>query len=214
MTTRAKKLILTVLLVVGLELITSADAFGSGAHEMGNKSVLLGVKEKNDQCRMFHLECTYQVLISKLIPVADLFIYSSDSKIYNFESIDYCEANCSLDPFENYNLSWPTKTHVSYNIKIKPGLIGASDLVFIRNSTNKEIARWSIIINQPKRIVDRIFDVWIWVFGTLISLLMGVLIDRESLLKIIRMPKAVIIGFCCQYLFMPLVIKISKNIRD
>lgn len=211
MTTRAKKLILTVLLVVGLELITSADAFGSGAHEMGNKSILLGVKEKNDQCRMFYLECTYQVLISKLIPVADLFIYSSDSKIYTFESMEHCEANCSLDPFESFNLSWPTKTHVSYDFKIKPGLIGAADLVFIRNSTNKEIARWSIIINQPKRIVDRIFDVWIWVFGTLISLLMGVLIDRESLLKIIRMPKAVIIGFCCQYLFMPLVIKISRK---
>lgn len=208
MATRAKKLILTVLLLVGLELITSANAFGSGAHEMGNKSILLGVKEKKDQCRMFYSECTFQVLISKLIPVADLFIYSSNDEIYNFESIEQCEGNCSLDPFESYNLSWPTKTHVNYNIKIKPALIGASDLVFFRNSTNKEVARWSIVIFQPKRVVDKIFDIWIWVFGTLISLLMGVLIDRESLLKIIRMPKAVIIGFCCQYLFMPLVIKI------
>lgn len=204
MTTR--KLILTVLLVVGLELVSNADAFGSGAHEMGNKSVLLGEKDKSDQCRMFYSECTYQLLISRLIPISDLFIYSTDIEIFNFTSIEHCETNCSLDPFEKYNLSWPLKTHVSYQIKIKPGLIGAADLVFVRNFTNKEIARWSLIINQPKRIVDRIFDIWIWVFGTLVSALMGILIDRESLLKIIRMPKAVIIGFSCQYLFMPLVI--------
>ena len=34
---------------------------------------------------------------------------------------------------------------------------------------------------------------------------MGILLDKNALVKIIKMPKAILIGFCCQYMVMPLV---------
>jgi predicted Na+-dependent transporter len=34
---------------------------------------------------------------------------------------------------------------------------------------------------------------------------MGILLDRSSLVKIVKMPKAIFIGMFCQYVCMPLV---------
>lgn len=202
--TKANKILLAALLLIGLEIFGKSNAMTNT-----NNSIILGKRDnKKNPCRMFQPDCTYYALISRLIPQEQLYIFSSDEEIFTFKSIDKCDSNCSLEPFESFNLTRPNITHIMYKITIKPGLIGGASLIFFRNSTNDQFS-WEIIINQPKRIVDRIFDVWVWVFGSLVSALMGVLIDRESLLKIIKMPKAVIIGFSCQYVFMPLV-KIDK----
>jgi hypothetical protein len=170
-------------------------------------TILFGEKPpKKSECRMFRSECTVNVLISKKLPISQLSINSSDWEIFTYQSIDNCETDCSLEPFAYLNKTNLLDTHVFYKVKIVPGLIGAANITFTRNTTGQDLGYYELVVNQPKRIVDRIFDVWIWVFGTLVSSLMGVLIDRESLLKIIRMPKAVAGGFCCQYIFMPLVI--------
>ena len=60
------------------------------------------------------------------------------------------------------------------------------------------------VINK-KRLVDLIFDVYVWIFATFISMLMGILIDKDSIIKIIKMPVPVLVGFFTQYICMPLV---------
>ena len=76
---------------------------------------------------------------------------------------------------------------------------------------SKESNRFSVpvVIGAPKRVIDLIFDIWVWTFGAIISMLMGVLIDLSMVKEIVKMPIPVAIGFCTQYGCMPLVKKID-----
>lgn len=191
--------------VIGVLTVLLASVF-LVTDALGENMILMGKKKDKYSCRMYRDECQFNFLIFKKLPVAEMSISSSDTRIFTYKSIEYCLEDCSLDEFDYLNDSRLLDTHALFRVRIEPGLIGGADLVFKRNNvTDNVLAAYELVVNQPKRVVDRIFDVWIWIFGTLVSLLMGVLIDRESLLKIIKMPKAVILGFCCQYMFMPLV---------
>lgn len=64
-----------------------------------------------------------------------------------------------------------------------------------------------IVITRPERFIDTFQMGYIVVFSILISVIMGILLDLNTLIKIIKMPFAVLIGFISQYFFMPMVSK-------
>jgi sodium/bile acid cotransporter 3/5 len=71
-----------------------------------------------------------------------------------------------------------------------------------------------LLISQPQRIRDKIFRKGIPLVIMIISIQMGILLDMEVLKELIRRPIQVLIGFVCQYGFMPLIaFAISKIFR-
>jgi sodium/bile acid cotransporter 3/5 len=71
-----------------------------------------------------------------------------------------------------------------------------------------------LLISQPQRIRDKIFRKAIPFVIMIISIQMGILLDMEVLKELIRRPIQVLIGFVCQYGFMPLIaFAISKIFR-
>lgn len=72
----------------------------------------------------------------------------------------------------------------------------------------------TLIITEPQRLIDKIFKNAIPYIIIFISIQMGILLDREILKQLIRRPIQVVIGFVCQYFFMPLLAyAISKIFR-
>ncbi|CAF1385540.1 unnamed protein product [Rotaria magnacalcarata] len=61
------------------------------------------------------------------------------------------------------------------------------------------------MVSQPLRLRDKIFKYSIPIIMVPISVLMGILIDKEVLKELIRRPIQIFIGFVCQYGFMPLI---------
>ena len=89
-------------------------------------------------------------------------------------------------------------------IIIKSIVVGKGRIGLEYNKT-KDSVEFNVIITQPQRLIDMIHRLFIIVFQTLISTSMGLLIDVNTILKIIKMPKPVLIGFMTQYTCMPLV---------
>ena len=168
-------------------------------------------KEKVQKCRMYIESCEFHVLIQKTIQMDEFNVTSTDESTFKIVSITLCDdtknsSDCDYSMKEYFN---ETKTELDvvkfnvYKITYKPILIGFSSFNFSLRST--EFILFDVIITEPRRFMDYVFDVFIRVFGVVISALMGVLLDKKALLQIAKMPIPVVIGFCCQYICMPLV---------
>ena len=71
--------------------------------------------------------------------------------------------------------------------------------------TTSYYLKHDIIISSPQRLLDTIHMVYVIIFQTIVSIFMGLLLELKSLIKIIKMPIPVLVGFVSQYVFMPLV---------
>jgi hypothetical protein len=71
--------------------------------------------------------------------------------------------------------------------------------------TTSYYLKHDIIISSPQRILDKIHMIYVIIFQTIVSVFMGLLLDVKAIVKIIKMPIPVVIGFVSQYIFMPLV---------
>jgi bile acid transporter len=109
-----------------------------------------------------------------------------------------------------------------FAILMETELVGEYDITFKLNSRKasdslKQVftqLEYPILIKEPLRIMDLVFKVYIWTFIIFISACMGIILDIESLKKILTMPKPVIIGLTCQYLMMPLVAFAFSRVLD
>jgi hypothetical protein len=95
-------------------------------------------------------------------------------------------------------------------IRVKPKLVGIKYMEFVFTDAAVSTApvvviRHKVVITSPDRLIDTIQMIYVVFFSVVIAVIMGILIDLDTLIKIIKMPVAVIIGFVSQYLFMPLV---------
>lgn len=115
-------------------------------------------------------------------------------------------------------------------VYIKPRLVGMNSIEFVYNDTHyhhhdvehvndlndhdndpdsfefkTNYLFHTIIVTTPERLVDKIQLVYVVFFSCVMSIIMGILLDTDSLIKIIKMPIAVIIGFLSQYVLMPLL---------
>ncbi|KAI0980990.1 hypothetical protein GJ496_006937 [Pomphorhynchus laevis] len=84
-----------------------------------------------------------------------------------------------------------------------------NDNVIDQEDSSKSIkllmCRERLIISSPHRKIDRIFNFIVFILVILVSLLMGALLDMGLVIKQIRKPLALFIGFCAQYILMPLI---------
>jgi hypothetical protein len=71
--------------------------------------------------------------------------------------------------------------------------------------TTSYYLKHDIIISSPQRLLDKIHMIYVIIFQTIVSVFMGLLLDVQAIIKIIKMPVPVLVGFVSQYLFMPLV---------
>ena len=77
--------------------------------------------------------------------------------------------------------------------------------VTVMELTTSYYLKHEIIISSPQRLLDKIHMVYVIIFQTIVSIFMGLLIDVTTIVKIIKMPLPVVIGFVSQYILMPLV---------
>jgi hypothetical protein len=192
-------------------------------HNNITRSSLIFQEELN-KCPMYTPICSFSVLINKSINIDKIKFESSDLFVFKNITIKLCDQDendkdlnktkskplcSSLTDFksvkqDNYN------DYLIYKIYYVPDLVGVAELMININDSenieNNEKFNYTIIVVQPKRVIDLVFDIYVWTFSLIISTLMGILIDRDALKAIIKMPIPVIIGFVCQYLCMPLVL--------
>lgn len=170
-----------------------------------NSTDLVILKNDEFKCKMFKI-CKLDILIRNDFSVDLINISSSDLTIFKFNRLLPCSEPKCLS--KNYINSFRINSSINYqvyHVEIESVLIGKAVLEFNLND-KALINSCSIIITQPKRIIDIIFNVMIYSFGFIISLLMGILLDKKCILNIFKIPRAMFIGFFCQYLLMPLVI--------
>ena len=167
-------------------------------------------KEKVQKCRMFIDSCEFQVLIKKSIKTNEFNVTSADESTFKIVSVEQCDdkanssdCNSIVEYFKEGEMGVNVTEFNVYNIIYQPVLIGFTSFNFKLQSS--ELILFDVIITEPRRFLDYAFDIFIRLFGVVISTLMGVLLDKKAILEIAKMPIPVVIGFCCQYICMPLV---------
>lgn len=178
--------------------------------EQSNLTGLILLKNEELKCKMFK-KCRFDVLIRSDISLDLLSINSSDQSVFKFNRISLCSGQkCSpKKDFGSLSLN-NSMDYQIYQVEIQSVLIGKAALDFNLFDQIK-INSCPITITQPRRVIDIVFDIMIYTFGLMISLLMGILLDKKCILNIFKIPKAMFIGFFCQYLIMPLVIFFNIN---
>jgi hypothetical protein len=166
-------------------------------------------KESFKRCPMYTDICKFHLLLDHNIDVNTIEIESGDNSIAIFDKVELCNSTDCPSRAEfthKTNVTNKFSNYTVYTVYLKPIIIGKTFINFSKNSDAvSNSVNFKIIVTQANRKVDFIFNIWVWSFQTLISLMMGILLDKHTLLQIIKMPIPVFIGFCCQFIFMPLV---------
>lgn len=153
-------------------------------------------------CAMYTDNCELFLLVKNSISdeINQDSLMSTNLRTFSIDSIELLDTtNVSIkqkSSFENYTLD----NYKIYLIKLKPGIVGFDYLVLIKSNISHYV-----VISEPRRIIDIIFDVYIKVFQVSISLLMGILLDTSALYKLVKIPIPIAVGFISQYLIMPLI---------
>jgi hypothetical protein len=195
-----------------------------GANKTANGVIIF--KDKLNKCPMYtYPGCEFDILLKNSIDINKVSLKSSEIKVFKNATIELCnetdellnktnfKQKCSnYSSFKELNQDLKDEYTV-YKMKYVPVLVGVAELMInIESESDQEtpsLFNYTIVVVQPKRVIDLIFDIWVWSFGILISCLMGILLDRTALKEIVKKPIPVVIGFVCQYCFMPLV---SQNL--
>ena len=161
-------------------------------------------------CNMYNNLCFFTLMVEKNLIVKNLNAEMEDSSRAIVEKIIRCEDLNKTAINLDYNLECnrinTSDSHYIYLIQVNPILIGYTSLSISALSENKSFfAKQYLVVKEPQRLIDKILLIYILMMAVMISLLMGLLLDLESLKKLIKIPIPVAIGFACQYLIMPLV---------
>lgn len=184
------------------------------------------------RCQLFSNKCFIQIILSDSAMVNSLNVVITDCKVRERttklkHTIEPCHLNSTkLDCINTYkqlhnnNLAHLPNHHQAnfylFLVYVKPSLVGINQVEFIiyHNDTTS-LAPPTIIttatyihrlvVTAPERLIDKIMLVYVAFFSCVMSIIMGVLLDTDALIKIIRMPIAVCIGFISQYVIMPLL---------
>ena len=158
---------------------------------------------------MYTDKCELNVWISKSIDVASqVRVRSTDNDVLSFESLQeishVAEKNTSMATTDS-----KLDAYNAFVLTFRPHLVGVSYMEFSisNDNVNRKDYRFEylVVIGQPERLIDKLFNGITWFFLFFISLLMGLLIDQKVVLSMIKMPRPLFVGFFSQYFFMPLV---------
>jgi hypothetical protein len=166
---------------------------------------------------MYSIFCRVSVFVRKELNIDDLTIKSSDEHKFSYKSIEPCPSQPEIDNTTKLDLGCILKNNLTkeiidnyniFSIKLDANIIGKAKLEI---SVKEQKYEQNVIIMQPMRLIDIFFTIYAWAFALSISLLMGLILDVHTLIKIIKIPIPVGIGLSCQYLIMPLVILFKKT---
>jgi len=167
------------------------------------------------KCPMFIPHCRIPFSLNKNVNPNDLHIDDGSTRYYIYQRMEFCdnrttlsEDDCKLDKF-NATESSVDKFRTGFFF-IEPKLVAKVTLT-INDTQSNEVHVHQVYIVQPNRVIDKVHQVYIIVFQSIISVVMGLLIDVKALVKIVKMPVPVLVGFFSQYLCMPLVRKLKPN---
>ena len=163
-------------------------------------------------CFVMDRKCFLSFLVKDSIDFSNFEVKSSDENKIKIKYIELCKnferhEKCKeIKRFIGYS-----KTITIYVIHLEPVNFGNASLLVgfdINNSTLsvKHYLNHSMIISQPARLEDTIFNYYSFVMQTLMSLCMGISMDSNSFISHVRHPKPFLIGFGCQLILMPMVI--------
>ena len=195
-------------------LVTNGDrsinVFPGDNNSTGNDTSIFFYPYKMKTCNMYNNLCFFTLMVEKNLIVKNLNAEMEDSSRAIVEKIIRCEDLNKTAINLDYNLECnrinTSDSHYIYLIQVNPILIGYTSLSISALSENKSFfAKQYLVVKEPQRLIDKILLIYILMMAVMISLLMGLLLDLESLKKLIKIPIPVAIGFACQYLIMPLV---------
>jgi hypothetical protein len=171
---------------------------------------LIEFKDNSTKCSMFSNDCYVNFILRNITDLKNLKVTSSNHKLLKIKSIDSCNdlnnyQKCpdiiSFKSVANREIQLLDKNIFALNLDS----ILVGKIIIFFNLNNNSYFNHSVVITQPKRIIDLIQQIYIIIFSLTTALIMGILLDIEKLKKILKIPIPVIIGFISQYLFMPLL---------
>lgn len=181
-------------------------------------------------CHMYSSDCDVFLLVNKnTLKTTTLSFKSENEQIFRINSIESCERTeqsttiVDCPPMQAFRandttIEWNENDYSMYKINIYARLFGKARLLPLLDghqiflTTKNQTKSTLMVMLQPDRFVDKLLTIWVYIFQTIMSLIMGILIDPNTIVKIIKMPVAVVFGVACQYLMMPLV-KISFSLH-
>lgn len=181
---------------------------GLVSSQSANTQVVLFDNEPS-KCRMYTAFCIVRTALLNSLNASDVEITSSSANVFKYANISVLENFTDYAVFGYDSSTNDTQWQNSYNfyaIKIVPVLVGRAYLKLRDNVTNTSIGQQQVTIIRPMRPIDIVYDVFLWVYCGILSLLMGILFDKEIFFRIVAIPKEIALSFCCQYFLMPLVI--------
>lgn len=215
------KILITLILIFFVSISTQNDANSedNAKEAESNQDKLAIFNTEKTSCAMYTDNCQLNVLIKKTVQnISKNMFQTTDSRTFTIDSIQSCEElanndisnnftnNIKCPEFAEFNslLSDSQKYYSKFIIKLNPGIVGIDYLIFHPNEMSRKVQHL-VIISEPRRLIDILFDYYIRLFQILISFLMGILLDSTALFKLVKMPVPVLIGFFSQYGIMPLV---------
>lgn len=181
--------------------------FQNNDSNISNLTILI---DNKTECQMYQKNCFVKITSKYLISFVNF--KSNKSKIFEFNMWKKCsfnQTNTLPKDCLKFKKSIPTNREL-YLLNIKPKLVGRAYLeveYFIDDNYTRTKTRMihSIVIKSPRRFIDVFQIFYISFVSFIVAIIMGILLDTDSLISIIKMPISVGIGFISQYLFMPLV---------
>lgn len=171
-----------------------------------NRSIIF--LNNSTKCEMYDKKCFVKIILTDSSLLTSLKVKSLSRKIFEFKSLEACSFNTST--ILNQCKVFKSNLNQVYLLHIKPKLVGIQhlELEYLTHAEEDQqvvIQLHKIVVTRPERFIDKFQLVYIVLFSTIIAIVMGILLDTDTLIKIIKMPLPVLIGFISQYLFMPLV---------
>ena len=96
--------------------------------------------------------------------------------------------------------------HIGY-VTILVTVFGTTSMAMAKNHLSQPIGRGElkVTVTPRQKIADFVFDCSAAAVAILISFGIGCVTDTESLKRQLKYPVSLVIGFCCQFLLMPVV---------
>lgn len=111
---------------------------------------------------------------------------------------------------ESFQRIEPVSNVYTCNITIEGKFLGRSEIyVRLRKpgtiETQQAVEKLHVIVSRQKRMIDHIFGGTMALLIAIILISFGAVLEMETVKKILLKPVGPAIGFCGQYLFMPLI---------
>ena len=171
----------------------------------------------------------YTIACSDLTSKYTMVVTSNNQKIIRVPETKFAISctNASLrDSNMTSNMEYNIATYAvdgQIDVKLMSGVIGYVDLEFTLSSESlhdlndnetisNETESYDVVVIRKLRPVDRIFRIVVYCVQVFVLTGFGAKLDLQVVKETLRRPIAPGIGFCCQYIMMPLVSAVQNRV--